>query len=630
MKKTGANYSAWDVKLSEFPKKAPIEEQIKFTCNFGILAPSIHNTQPWKFIIDKNILEIFPDWDFYLSTSDPKKRALYISLGTCVTNIESAANFFGFNTKVNFEKDCIKVIFNKTLGDRTLAKIAPAITKRYSNRLSYLNEPIPKEMLSRLESIKIDGISIKISNEHSVIDSAALLHQDAVKALANNKEFAKEMATWLRSTNSKSYDGMPGFVAGFNQQQSIIGKFLIGKFPKMMNVLAKSGRDLILSSPVVGVIISPEDNLETSINVGRLYERLALTATSLGINCTPLYAMIDDKNTVNQLVKLFNLKEAKPLFFFRLGFSKNEPYHTPRRNLSEFWKDDNETMLAKSMGISFKIDQLKVGKFTINYLEAGQGKPLLLLHGGNIGWGQWYPNIPELAKYFKVYAVDLVGGGRSSKIDFADLDFQKDLVDPILGFISQKKLRSLNILGSSIGGWIATKLLLEIPQKISNVIIADGVGFNESMRVADRIIGIYPLAKLLSKTALNPKRSNKNIEGFLRSVFFKSNISLKQEFIDYFYDTMLISHNLLFISRLSSPSGFRKELVLKSHLPKLSKKVLVIWGEGDKLMPFENCEENLKLIRDIQIKKIKEAGHIPSIEKSTEFNKLVIDFLKSN
>jgi predicted nucleotidyltransferase len=63
-----------------------------------------------------------------------------------------------------------------------------------------------------------------------------------------------------------------------------------------------------------------------------------------------------------------------------------------------------------------KLEQVKIGEFVINYATAGKGLPIVLIHGGNIGWGQWYPNIPELARYFKVYALDLPGGGRRSRI----------------------------------------------------------------------------------------------------------------------------------------------------------------------------------------------------------------------
>lgn len=50
------NYKAWEVREIDFPSSGTIEEQIRFLLNYGVLAPSIHNTQPWIFEIKNNEL----------------------------------------------------------------------------------------------------------------------------------------------------------------------------------------------------------------------------------------------------------------------------------------------------------------------------------------------------------------------------------------------------------------------------------------------------------------------------------------------------------------------------------------------------------------------------------------------
>src|SRR5205823_1620990 len=112
----------------------------------------------------------------------------------------------------------------------------------------------------------------------------------------------------------------------------------------------------------------------------------------------------------------------------------------------------------------------------------------------------------------------------------------------------------------------------------------------------------------------------------LRDVFYNKKLALKKEFIDYFYETMKTSHNLLYISRLAQ---LRNKIQLEKELPKIKKKILIIWGKDDKLMPLEKNADNFRLLTNSQIKIIEHAGHIPSIEKSEEFNKAVISFLTS-
>src|SRR5258708_17175263 len=122
---------------------------------------------------------------------------------------------------------------------------------------------------------------------------------------------------------------------------------------------------------------------------------------------------------------------------------------------------DTEKKLIQTIPTKVDVHQLNIQKYLINYIQAGQGPSLLLVHGGNIGWGQWYPNIAELAKYFKVYAMDLPGAGRSSRVNFKNLDPEKDLVEVVEKFINNLELKKVNVVGSSVSGWIGLKLALK-------------------------------------------------------------------------------------------------------------------------------------------------------------------------
>lgn len=285
-----------------------------------------------------------------------------------------------------------------------------------------------------------------------------------------------------------------------------------------------------------------------------------------------------------------------------------------------------EEKLLKSISVDLKIGKMRVGDREMNYVEGGSGPNLLLIHGGNIGWGQWYPNLLELAKFFRVTAVDLFGGGRSTSIDFSKLDLEKDLIDPVADFISAKRLENFSILGSSIGGWIAMKIALRKKFSLKKLVLADAIGFSDYRRFSDKMISIYPLAKLISKTVLNPKRNNRRIEDFLRSVFYNSKISISPEFIDYFYETMAISHNLLFISRLAS-AGITKRLFLRDQFKDIKVPTAIIWGERDALMPLDKNQQNFGLIYNADVRILADAGHIPSIEKPEAFNREVIQIL---
>ena len=136
---------------------------------------------------------------------------------------------------------------------------------------------------------------------------------------------------------------------------------------------------------------------------------------------------------------------------------------------------NSEENLAKLMNVTYHLKQLDVDGYSINYLQAGSGEPLLLIHGGNIGWGQYYRNIKALSEKYSIYAVDLLGAGRSSKIDYAQLNISRDLLDIVKHFIQKLDIKHYHIVGSSIGGWLALKLAAENFNDIKKVVIADAV-----------------------------------------------------------------------------------------------------------------------------------------------------------
>ena len=90
----------WTVSELDFPSSGPIQMQLRFLLRYAILAPSVKNTQPWRFAIEENRVRIFADPDRVLHVTDPNRRELYISLGCALENLLVAAEHFGFRHEV--------------------------------------------------------------------------------------------------------------------------------------------------------------------------------------------------------------------------------------------------------------------------------------------------------------------------------------------------------------------------------------------------------------------------------------------------------------------------------------------------------------------------------------------------
>ncbi|HEY6290398.1 MAG TPA: alpha/beta hydrolase [Terriglobia bacterium] len=122
-------------------------------------------------------------------------------------------------------------------------------------------------------------------------------------------------------------------------------------------------------------------------------------------------------------------------------------------------------------------EYVRLGPYRIHYLVAGEGKPLVLVHGLGGRAENWALLIPPLANSgHRVYAIDLLGYGRSDRpnVDYS-IALQAQILDQFLG--SQHIERS-DLGGWSMGGWIALKFTIDHPERVRRVFVTDSAGMN--------------------------------------------------------------------------------------------------------------------------------------------------------
>jgi pimeloyl-ACP methyl ester carboxylesterase len=116
------------------------------------------------------------------------------------------------------------------------------------------------------------------------------------------------------------------------------------------------------------------------------------------------------------------------------------------------------------------------GKFaTINgvkiyYEDSGKGMPVILLHHFFVTASQWKTYVPELAKKYRVIAVDLPGHGRSDFMDTTQVFLHKKATEYIIGLIDLLKLDSVNLMGASSGGSIVLHLATLRPELVKRAV----------------------------------------------------------------------------------------------------------------------------------------------------------------
>jgi len=628
------NYQAWNWDFRHLPKDADLTRKIFFFSQAGILAASIHNTQPWKFEIKNDNLLIFPDFSQKLKYGDPRGTNIFISLGCCITNIEVVASYCDLKTTIiehidaRPEKSYVELRFTKRFGNDKLSELCQYITRRYSNKLKYLSDEIPKDELNILSDIKQKGVDVVIVNRKSTLSQIANLQKIAVKGVASN-EFTHELGQWVRLNNTRAYDGMPGFVEGFNLVMAILGKIFLLNFPSfIVNLVAKKNKSQLEHCAAAGLLLSKRLDIKTAINIGRAYELIALTATKHGFNCTPMHAVIEHGPSNKKLRDYLGLK-GTPEFCFRLGYSNNKSYHTPRRPIESFYNITSETKLIQKIPIKLTTHSIKINSYTIHYKKAGKGPVLILIHGLNIGWGQWYLNIAHFAKRFTVYALDLPGTGNSSNVNFETASFERDFVYLIKSFINKLSLSSVVILGHSLGGTIALKLAIEKYKPIKKIIVVNPVGVSRLIPFPQKMLSSSIFTSFMTKVAMYPTR--KNIRSFLTSVMFSKD-RIADEFVDYYFElinTGKTVHPIRVLHNWMEDFKLKKELFIGDQIQNLSLPMFWLFGEKDPMLD-QSTIDFVKNLASATIHTFTFAGHVPNIEVGEEFNKLVLEFLEKH
>ena len=95
----------WRVDDGQFPSDGSLTERLRFLVRYAVLAPSSHNTQPWKFRISADRLDLFMDQERWLKVADDDQRELHISIGCALENLLVAAEHFGLGHQTDYLPD---------------------------------------------------------------------------------------------------------------------------------------------------------------------------------------------------------------------------------------------------------------------------------------------------------------------------------------------------------------------------------------------------------------------------------------------------------------------------------------------------------------------------------------------
>lgn len=273
---------------------------------------------------------------------------------------------------------------------------------------------------------------------------------------------------------------------------------------------------------------------------------------------------------------------------------------------------------------------VKVGSIQTRYWADGKGSPVVLIHGLGGSATGWLNTFGPLCAEHRVYAVDLIGHGRTGRPTNARHKFS-DLADFVCEFMSTLGIDRAHVMGHSMGGAVALQFVIAYPARVQKLILADSGGLGREAAFFLRLMAIPALGELLCKLTYTT-----DVKKFARQVrasaFDASNIS--DELIENIHQVEQSPNQYkttLKILRmgadwLGQKAGFYKPIL--EQLPTITSPTLLIWGRQDSLVPVEHGERAAKRLPNAKLEVIEKCGHTPMFEQPAVFNHLVLDFLR--
>jgi nitroreductase len=322
----------WQVAEQNFPAAKNAAQRLNFLLRYAVLAPSSHNTQPWKFATGKDEIHIYANFDRWLKVADRDQRELHISIGCALENLLIAAEHFGFAYEVVYfpEPGNARLIASVkfTASDNAPSFRNPAlfysVFVRHTNRKPYEPQPLSEEDRRQLQACCVEeGIRLHMTSDLETKRQVDLLVSRADATQFADTSFREELAYWI----GQGVFGTPWLFS--KMAQMAVSYLDVGGH------VAKNDSDLLMSAPVFAVICSDDNDRESQVKVGQVFERVALYAAALGISVQPMSQLVQVPETRAELANLITGGGAFPQQPFRLGYAEPEKEHTPRRRFEE-------------------------------------------------------------------------------------------------------------------------------------------------------------------------------------------------------------------------------------------------------------------------------------------------------
>jgi nitroreductase len=319
---------------------APARSEVERAVSFGVRAPSIHNTQPWRWVYHPGVLELYADRSRQLPALDPDGRSMVLSCGAALELARLGFAAAGWRTEVDRlpdpgQPDLLARIrpVRRTAVQPTTVVRARAAERRHTERRPFLVEPVAEEEIrSLLAAARGTGVyAYAVQRADEQLDLAVVFSwADAVET--SDPAYRAELAHWTRAGDAP--DGVPAAAvphlpAGSPRHTDVaVRDFEAGMTGGQPLV------ELVDERPLYVVLFSTADDRAAQLRAGEAYARISVEAERLGLASSAMTQAVD-LPAVRERFRMLMGWPDHPQMVLRVGHPQSPtPRPTGRRPLT--------------------------------------------------------------------------------------------------------------------------------------------------------------------------------------------------------------------------------------------------------------------------------------------------------
>ncbi|MDQ1005202.1 2-hydroxy-6-oxonona-2,4-dienedioate hydrolase [Neobacillus niacini] len=271
-------------------------------------------------------------------------------------------------------------------------------------------------------------------------------------------------------------------------------------------------------------------------------------------------------------------------------------------------------------GIPFKQYFVDANGVSTRIVEAGEGEPLIMLHGIGGHIEAYARNIKSLSNHFRVIVMDMLGHGYTGKPDYPYT--LNEYSDHLLAVIKALSIDDVHLSGESLGGWLSAWFAARHPQYVKTLLL----------NTPGNIKGKRDVMKKLKESTLKAvlEANYDTVRTRLEFLFYDTNF-VTEELVESRYkiytqpEFKQAVHNIVVLQDWEVRKNFMWE---PEWTHKITAPTIILMSDHDPTATIEDAEYLQQLIPNSKLQIINDAGHWPQWEKHEEFNEIQIEFAK--